>query len=71
MIFSTARTPAPVIDTLNRAVEKIMQDPQVRKAVSDLALEPVYLPGQAFKDQIAKEVKTFGDVAKRADIKLE
>lgn len=48
-----------------------MQDPQVRKAVSDLALEPVYLPGQALKDRIAKEVKTFGDVAKRADIKLE
>lgn len=70
-LTAPARTPAPVVDTLNRAVEKIMQDPQVRKAVTDLALEPVFLPGEAFKSQIAKEVRTFGDVAKRADIKLD
>jgi len=70
-LAAPARTPAPVVDTLNRAVEKIMQDPQVRKAVTDLALEPVFLPGQAFQAQIAKEVRTFGDVAKRADIKLD
>ncbi|KAG0937443.1 hypothetical protein G6F31_015594 [Rhizopus arrhizus] len=70
-LAAPARTPAPVIDTLNRAVAKIMEDPQVRRAVSDLALEPVYLPGQAFQEQIARELRTFGDVAKRANITLD
>ena len=70
-LAAPAHTPAPVIDTLNGAVAQIMQDPQVKKAVSDLALEPVFLPGQAFKDRIQKEVQTFSAVAKRADIKLE
>lgn len=70
-LAAPAHTPAPVVDTLNRAVAQIMQDPQVKKAVSDLALEPVFLPGQAFKDRIQKEVQTFSAVAKRADIKLE
>ncbi|QYJ19179.1 tripartite tricarboxylate transporter substrate binding protein [Achromobacter sp. ES-001] len=70
-LAAPAHTPAPVIDTLNRAVAQIMQDPQVKKAVSDLALEPVFLPGQAFKDRIQKEVQTFSAVAKRAEIKLE
>jgi tripartite-type tricarboxylate transporter receptor subunit TctC len=70
-LVSPAQTPAPVVDTLNRAVAEIMHDPQVRQTVSDLSLDPVFLPGQAFRDQIEKEVATFGNVAKRAGITLD
>lgn len=48
-----------------------MEDPQVRKAVADLALDPVYLPGPAFQAQIDQELRTFTDVAGRAGIKLD
>ncbi|EHK66109.1 Bug family tripartite tricarboxylate transporter substrate binding protein [Achromobacter arsenitoxydans] len=70
-LVAPARTPATVVETLNRAVSDIMQDPQVRKSVADLALDPVYLPAPAFQAQIKQELRTFGDVAKRADITLE
>lgn len=70
-LVAPARTPATVVDTLSRAVAEIMQDEQVRQTVSDLSLDPVFLPGQAFRDQIGKEVATFGDVAKRAGITLD
>lgn len=70
-LVAPAQTPPLVIETLNRAVAEIMQDEQVRQTVSDLSLDPVFLPGQAFRDQIEKEVATFSDVAKRAGITLE
>jgi tripartite-type tricarboxylate transporter receptor subunit TctC len=70
-LVAPARTPAPVVETLSRAVSEIMEDPQVRQSVADLALDPVYLPGQAFQAQIAKELRTFADVAARAGIKLD
>jgi tripartite-type tricarboxylate transporter receptor subunit TctC len=70
-LVAPARTPAPVVETLSRAVSEIMEDPQVRQSVADLALDPVYLPGQAFQAQIAKELRTFADVAARAGIMLD
>ncbi|MGE8688367.1 MAG: Bug family tripartite tricarboxylate transporter substrate binding protein [Achromobacter sp.] len=70
-LVAPARTPAPVVQTLSRAVSEIMEDPQVRKSVADLALDPVYLPAPAFQAQIAKELRTFGDVAARAGITLD
>lgn len=70
-LVAPAKTPAPVVDALNRAVSEIMQDEQVRKTVSDLSLVPVFMPGQPFRDQIAKEVTTFSGIATRAGITLD
>ncbi len=70
-LVAPAQTPAPVMHTLNRAMTEIMQDEQVRKAVSDLSLNPVFLPGQAFRDQITIEIATFGAIAQRAGITLD
>jgi len=57
--------------TLNRVMAEIMQDEQVRKRVSELSLNPVFLPGQAFRNQITIEIATFGAVAQRAGITLD
>ena len=63
--------PAPVLDTLGRAVEEVMRDPQVRKSIEDMAMEPVFMPGPAFRDPISSELATFGAVGKRAGITLD
>lgn len=70
-LVAPARTPQPVLDTLNRAVAEIMADPQVQRAVTDLALEPVYLDGAAFTARMRQELQTFGEVGRRANIKLD
>ena len=70
-LVAPARTPAPVLATLNHAVADIMRDPQVQRAVNDLALEPVYLDGPAFTARMAQELQTFGEVGRRANIKLD
>ena len=70
-LVAPARTPAPVLQTLNHAVADIMRDPQVQRAVNDLALEPVYLDGPAFTARMAQELQTFGEVGRRANIKLD
>ncbi|CAB3685523.1 Bug family tripartite tricarboxylate transporter substrate binding protein [Achromobacter dolens] len=70
-LVAPARTPQPVLDTLNRAVAGIMADPQVQRAVTDLALEPVYLDGAAFTARMQQELQTFGEVGRRANIKLD
>ena len=70
-LVAPARTPQPVLATLNRAVAEIMADPQVQRAVTDLALEPVYLDGAAFTARMQQELQTFGEVGRRAEIKLD
>ena len=70
-LVAPAKTPAPVLDTLGRAVEEVMRDPQVRKSIEDMAMEPVFMPGPAFRDQISSELATFGAVGKRAGITLD
>ncbi|MCZ8397563.1 Bug family tripartite tricarboxylate transporter substrate binding protein [Achromobacter ruhlandii] len=70
-LVAPARTPQPVLDTLNRAVAGIMADPQVQRAVTDLALEPVHLDGAAFTARMRQELQTFGEVGRRANIKLD
>jgi len=70
-LVAPANTPTPVMHTLNRVMAEIMQDEQVRKRVSELSLNPVFLPGQAFRNQITIEIATFGAVAQRAGITLD
>ena len=70
-LVAPAKTPAPVLDTLGRAVEEVMRDPQVRKSIEDMAMEPVFMPGPAFRDRISSELATFGTVGKRAGITLD
>ncbi|MFY2640054.1 Bug family tripartite tricarboxylate transporter substrate binding protein [Achromobacter insuavis] len=70
-LVAPARTPQPVLATLNRAVADIMADPQVQRAVTDLALEPVYLDSAAFTARMQQELQTFGEVGRRAEIKLD
>ena len=45
--------------------------PQVRKSIEDMAMEPVFMPGPAFRDQISSELAIFGAVGKRAGITLD
>jgi tripartite-type tricarboxylate transporter receptor subunit TctC len=55
-IFLPKNTPKPIIDKLNAAVSKAMDDPAVRERLKGLGLEPV-APAQRTPDYLAAYVK--------------
>ncbi|OZI45855.1 Bug family tripartite tricarboxylate transporter substrate binding protein [Bordetella genomosp. 5] len=70
-MVAPAGTPADIVQRLSAAVEEVMADPEVRKSVGDLALEPVYLPGEKFRTQIETEVAEFRAIGERAGISMD
>ncbi|ARP94784.1 Bug family tripartite tricarboxylate transporter substrate binding protein [Bordetella genomosp. 13] len=70
-LVAPADTPAAVRTTLEQAVAGIMGDAELRKAFAALALQPVSLGPDAFRKQVAEELKVFGDIGERAKISLD
>jgi tripartite-type tricarboxylate transporter receptor subunit TctC len=64
-------TPAPVIDTLNKAVNAGLADPKLQARLSALGVVPDPMSPQQFKTFIAAETAKWGDVVKFAHIKAE
>jgi tripartite-type tricarboxylate transporter receptor subunit TctC len=69
--LAPAHTPAPVIDTLNRAFNKALNDPQTRKKLADLGFEVAGGPPQRLADLMRTESVKWKEVIDRADIKLQ
>ena len=69
-IVAPAATPKPVIAKLNAAIERILAMPDVRKRFSDLGVEAVGGPPEAFSRHIRAESEKWGRVVKTANITL-
>ncbi|MBV8534278.1 MAG: tripartite tricarboxylate transporter substrate binding protein [Alphaproteobacteria bacterium] len=68
----TARgTPAPVIATLNKAVEAMVADPAIQKRLVDGGLEPMKATPAEFAARIQADYKKFGALVKVAGLKPE
>ncbi len=70
-MVAPAGTPEPVMEKLSAALREVMADEQVRKSVGDLALEPVFMPGPAFREQMESEIRDFRAIGERAQISLD
>jgi tripartite-type tricarboxylate transporter receptor subunit TctC len=69
-LLAPAKTPRPVIDWLNAEARKAMATPDLRKKLEALGLVlPLGTP-EEFGKHIASETARWGDVIKRAGIKL-
>jgi tripartite-type tricarboxylate transporter receptor subunit TctC len=70
-MVAPAKTPAPVVATLNKAAVEAMKDPAV---VGKLATQGATLIGDSpdeFRDYIASETKKWAEVIKDAGVKTE
>jgi len=57
-IVAPADTPTAVVDTLTRAMKKVIESPDHRKKLGELALAPAYLdPGEYTKLWIDTETR--------------
>lgn len=67
-LAAPARTPAPVIATLNREMNKVLADPGVRKQLADLNVAPRGGTPEQLRDLLASEIRRWSDVIVRAKV---
>ena len=69
-VLAPAGTPAPVVAKLSKAIEQALKSPDVLDKLDKGGAKPTYLAPAAMRAQIDMESKYFGDVIKRANIKV-
>ena len=69
-VLAPAGTPAPVVAKLSKAIEQALKSPDVLDKLDKGGAKPTYLDPAAMRVQIDMESKYFGDVIKRANIKV-
>lgn len=70
-VFTSAKTPAFVVDRLSAEIAKMMQEPATRERLLAAGVEPMGLVGKDFNNFLAAERKRYGTVAKERGIKFE
>ncbi|HYF17918.1 MAG TPA: tripartite tricarboxylate transporter substrate-binding protein, partial [Ramlibacter sp.] len=63
-----AKTPAAVIERLNKEVGAALARPEVRQKLADLSLNPQHSTPQQAAQHLAADVKRWGEVIERAKI---
>jgi len=66
-----AKTPPEIIAKLNREINTVMADPEVRKRLVELGGEPLATKPEEFGAMIKAETEKWSKVVKYADIKIE
>jgi tripartite-type tricarboxylate transporter receptor subunit TctC len=70
-MFVPAQTPQPIVDRLNAAFVKALQNPEVKDVLSRQAMQPVGDSQQAFTAFLRKDMATWKDVAALAKVTVE
>ena len=70
-VFTTARTPKPVIDRLNAEIHRILATEEMKKRFSDFGAEPSPTTPEAFNALVKNEIAKWSKVIKDANIKPE
>jgi tripartite-type tricarboxylate transporter receptor subunit TctC len=70
-LLAPAGTPPDIVTKLNTEINKLMKDPEVRKALGNAGVEPDPSTPQAMSEYMAQEMARWGKVVKEAGIKLE
>jgi tripartite-type tricarboxylate transporter receptor subunit TctC len=69
--LAPAGTPPPIVARLDKAIEAVLTLDEVRTAFGTQGVEPDYQGSARFGALIAKEMRTWVDVVKKGNIKLE
>jgi tripartite-type tricarboxylate transporter receptor subunit TctC len=70
-MLAPAATPRPVIDRLNAAINKGLEDPTIRKRLAELGVERVGGTPEAFGTYLRAKVEETDRIAKAAGLKAE
>lgn len=70
-VVAPAGTPQPVVDRLNAGINEVLKDPEVLEVFKKQGVEVAGGSSTAFASHIAAELKKWGDVVTKANIKPE
>lgn len=70
-VVAPARTPAPVVDRLNKAIDQALAKPETRERVTRMGVVPVGGSSEAFRKFLVSDSARWTALIKAADIKAE
>jgi tripartite-type tricarboxylate transporter receptor subunit TctC len=70
-LAAPAGTPRPIVDMLNAAMRKALEDPEAVKQLSAAGLEPALSSPEEFGAYIKSEIEKWTKVARAANVKLD
>src|SRR5690606_30999920 len=70
-LVAPAGTPAPIVDRIYTEVAAIIKEPAVQEKFTSLGLDAIGSDPATFAAFIEKDIKTWGKVAKDANIRLD
>ena len=69
--FAPAKTPKPIVDTLNRAINKALQSPDVVQKLSGIGMDPATGTPEEFAQIVASDYARWGPIVKASGFKPE
>ena len=69
--FVPAGTPRPVVDALNAALKKALEDPEISSKLLAQTLDPLYSTPEQFAERIQSDYRKYADVVKISGAKIE
>jgi tripartite-type tricarboxylate transporter receptor subunit TctC len=71
VVLTPLRTPAPVVQQLNREIQASLKDPQVIAKMTNAGMEPFpSASGQEAADYIQQEFRKWGGLIREANIRM-
>jgi tripartite-type tricarboxylate transporter receptor subunit TctC len=70
-VLAPAKTPAPIVDKLSKAIAEILRTPEVVERLKQMGTTPVGGTPAETRAFIAADIKKFDDIVKAANIKAE
>jgi tripartite-type tricarboxylate transporter receptor subunit TctC len=70
-LFAPAKVPKPIVDQLESEVRAVMREPAVIEAMEKVGVTPVGSTQAEFVKLIADETKVWGEVAAKANVKID
>jgi tripartite-type tricarboxylate transporter receptor subunit TctC len=69
--FAPAKTPKPIVETLNRAINKALQSPDVAEKLSKVGMDPATGTPEDFGKIVASDYAKWGPIVKASGFKPE
>jgi tripartite-type tricarboxylate transporter receptor subunit TctC len=69
--FVPAGTPRPVVDALNAALKKALEDPDVSSKLVSQTLDPLYATPEQFAERLQSDYKKYAEVVRISGARIE